>query len=79
MKKVIILAVLFLASCEKENKEVETKNCNCDRIASVLKYTLIGGTHYANIVTVNDCSNLNKNEYYQSSTSIYSKKVGDCY
>lgn len=97
MKKLVLVSALAIGlfSCQKEEvipqPVTPVKNCNCDRIAKIIQYTIIGDaqakpntpqskpTNHATIYTVNDCTNLNDYHSWYSTESKYYKKVGDCY
>ena len=89
MKKLIIAAALLMVGCAKEEvKKEPVKDCNCDRIVSAPRSTILipveGATHgkeiyFATIITVNDCSNWQKKWSYRSEYNRFSQKIGDCY
>ncbi len=91
MKKIILVSVLAIGlfSCQKEEVTPQpvtpVKNCNCDRVAKIIAYTIIGTpekpepTNFATIYTVNDCTNWNDWHSWSSKEYKYYKKVGDCY
>jgi hypothetical protein len=63
MKKIFsILAIALLASCTKEE---EPKDCNCDRVVSVMAVNIQNAPKQGKFYTVNDCTNLQRlNSYY---------------
>ena len=89
MRKLIIAAALLMVGCAKEEvKKEPVKDCNCDRIVSAPRSTVLipveGATHgkeiyFATIITVNDCSNWQKKWSYRSEYNRFSQKIGDCY
>lgn len=89
MKKIIIAAALLMVGCQKEEvKKEPVKDCNCDRIVSAPRSTILipveGSTqakeiYFADIITVNDCSNWQKKWSYRSEYNRFSQKIGECY
>lgn len=86
MKKIILISLLIIG-CKKEvvtTKTSEpTKDCSCDRVAKVFTYNIVDGKGgvipYAEIWTVNDCTNLTKNTKESFGNYQMIPKVGDCY
>jgi hypothetical protein len=89
LKKLIIAAALLMIGCAKEEvKKEPLKSCGCDRIVSAPRHTILipveGSTqakeiYFASIITVNDCSNWQKNWSYRSEYNRFSQKIGECY
>ena len=86
---ILIITAITLISCKKETitqqPTTPVKNCNCDRIAKIIQYTIIASTpqgkptNHATIYVVNECTNLNDYHSWYSTESKYYKKIGDCY
>ena len=88
MKKVIILAALFLASCEKEKVSVKKEDCDCDRVFKVEQggYKIVNngngsGSVYQcyNVSVVNDCSKFNDVKEFVEYEGRKVPEIGSCY
>jgi len=88
MKKIIILASLFLASCEKEKVALKKEDCDCDRVFKVEMSTLRivpNGNGSANVYqcynvsTVNDCSKFNDVKEYIDYEGKKVPEISSCF
>ena len=74
INKLLILAALILTSCTPEEVPAIQKDCNCDKVVSVSKYTQQGRV-FGWYTTINECTGLqNTNIPYAN----FAPKVGDC-
>ena len=80
MKKLaLVILGLTLFSCTPDKIEEKKKDCNCNRVVSVVSFNLIGsgsspGTTMYQYTTINDCTGLQRD----SGWSNQSVKKGQC-
>lgn len=86
MKKIILILVVALFSCEKEEVTPITQtqptttveDCNCDRVVSSNQFNLADGSSFGNYSTVNDCTNQTKDLAWNSNNGETKPVVGTC-
>lgn len=87
MKKLLVLALLALASCSPETTTEEitpTPDCDCDRVVEVNTFTVVGTpqnpalNYYSVYITINDCTQVQKRKEYTTTNPDLSPKVNQC-
>ena len=84
MKKITLILVLALFSCEKEEVTPTTQptttveDCNCNRVVSSSSFNYPDGSSYGYWSTVNDCTNQTVNGQWSSTSGQTKPVVGTC-
>lgn len=87
MKKLLVLALLALASCSPETATEDvtpTPNCDCDRVVEVFTFVVVGTpenpalNYVSRYTTINDCTQIQKTKSYTTTNPDLSPKVNQC-
>ena len=75
----IVLLTLALSSCKDDPIEQAppAPDCNCDKYVEVDLFNSIGYS-FAPWITINECTGVQKNGTWQSSSNTPMPVVGDC-
>jgi hypothetical protein len=81
---VYIIAALFLFSCSVDEQEEIVLDCNCDRVAEVTTFNMIGTPQdpqirYVSVYyTINDCTQVQKQKDHITVNLNNVPQVGQC-
>lgn len=86
MKKyILILLVLFFSCSNNENEqELNTLDCECDRVVSVSTFNVIGTlqnpqiSYYSVYTTINDCTQIQREKTFTTTNANFSPKLNEC-
>ena len=88
MKKLalLLLSVLFI-SCSTDEVTPEptpTPSCNCDRVVEVNTFTVVGTpqnpalNYYSVYITINDCTQIQRQKTFTTTNPNLSPKLNEC-
>lgn len=86
MKKLalLLLAVLFISCSTDEASSNNEPDCNCDRVLEVNTFTIVGTpqnpalNYYSVYVTINDCTQIQRQKTFTTTNPNLSPKLNEC-
>jgi hypothetical protein len=84
MRKLSLLFALIIISCNNEQDDAPSKNCDCDKVVAKTTYNVLGTpqnpaiTYYTTYTTINECSNIQKQKTFSTTNSSLIPQIGEC-
>lgn len=85
MKKLFLLAFLALASCSTETENLTNEHdCDCDRVVEVSTFNVVGTpqnpaiNYHSVYITINDCTNVQRQKTFTTTNINQVPVVGQC-
>lgn len=86
MKKLalLLLAVLFISCSADEASSNNEPDCNCDRVVEVNTFTIVGTpqnpalNYYSVYITINDCTQIQRQKTFTTTNPNLSPKLNEC-
>lgn len=85
MKKLFLLAFLSLASCSPETENPTNEpDCDCDRVVEVSTFNVVGTpqnpaiNYHSVYITINDCTNVQRQKTFTTTNINQVPVVGQC-
>ena len=84
MKKLLLLGVFVMVSCNKPEVQEVNADCNCDRVVETVTYNSVGNSqnpgivYYTNYTTINDCTKIQRSKTHNTSNFSLIPKKGQC-
>lgn len=86
MKKAFLLFSVVLLSCSPDEPQQQEPpvDCNCDRVVEVNTFNIIGTpqnpaiTYHSVYITINDCTQIQRQKTFDTTNSQLVPQVGQC-
>ena len=87
MKKLLLLTLaigMMACSNDETTREETTPNCDCDRVVEVNTFNIVGTpqnpatTYHSVYITINDCTQIQRQKTYDTTNIDLVPKVNQC-
>lgn len=81
---IIILGFLYSCSAEEVVIEQEQLDCECDRVVEINTFNIVGTpenpatVHHSIMITINDCTEIQKQKTHNTTNINLIPKLGEC-
>ena len=84
MKRIILLSLLIVASCNTPQNEEPTANCDCDKVVEKTTFNVVGtpqnpAIQYNTVyTTINECTQIQKSKTFNTTDPNLIPQIGQC-
>lgn len=84
MKRLILLSLLIVASCNTPQNQEPAPNCDCDKVVEKTTFNVVGtpqnpALHYHTVyTTINECTHIQRSKTFDTTDPSLIPQVGQC-